>query len=49
MRRQLSGLWIVISRPPGDEEFDSTSGRFEAQYLFRSGYLHPELLQLLNR
>jgi hypothetical protein len=25
MRRRLSGLWIVTSRPPGDEEFECSA------------------------
>ena len=37
MRRRLSGLWMVINRPPCDEEFDSASSRFEARMC--SGYV----------
>ena len=44
MRRRLSGLWMVIDRPPWDEDFDSASSRFEASICSRHGYLPPELL-----
>jgi len=30
MRLRLSGPWIVINRPPCDEDFDSASRRFDA-------------------
>jgi hypothetical protein len=48
MRRGLSGLWMVINRPPGDEDFGPASSRFEASNCSRHGYLHPELVQLLT-
>ena len=48
MRRRLSGLWMVINRPPWNEDFDSVSSRFEASICSRHGYLPPELLQLLT-
>jgi hypothetical protein len=48
MRRGLSGLWMVINRPPGDEDFGSASSRFEASNCSRHRYLHPELVQLLT-
>jgi len=44
MRRRLSGLPIVIDRPPCDEDFDSAGGGIEASICSRHGYLHPELL-----
>jgi len=48
MRRRLSVLWMMINRPPCDEDFDSVSSRFEASICSRHGYLHSELLQLLT-
>ena len=48
MRRGLSGPWMVIHRPPCDEDFGSASSRFEASNCSRREYLHPELVQLLT-
>jgi hypothetical protein len=50
MKRWLPGLWLVISRPLGEEDFDSAnaSSQFDASTCIRHGYLHPELLQLLQ-
>jgi len=44
MRRWLTGLRMVINRPPCDEDFDSAGSRSEP--VFVPG-LHRELLQLL--
>jgi hypothetical protein len=35
MTRRVSGLWMLIDRPPRDEDFDSASSRFEASTCFR--------------
>jgi hypothetical protein len=29
MRRRLSNLWMVINRPPCEEDFDSASTQFD--------------------
>jgi hypothetical protein len=48
MSQRLFRLWMVLSRPPCDEDFDSACGRFEADICFATEVLRSKLRQLLT-